>query len=192
MINYDYIHPSFYYLLINKINNLIGFCIIVYRYQNSFVVIELLKWPVHPITATRTVFITKTYYEHAIIPWPKYHPWGSYSRFENVFQKVRTLDLLVAAFLAIVSVVVPFISFLSDNFGGRCCKKRSPYLYAHTFYVLLYSKVEHLPLCLSAVYAVFFFRPLSKAKIHICCFSPHFSLTFGTFCIFHAFFVRFC
>ena len=108
------------------------------------------------------------------------------------FKKVRTLDLLVAAFLAIVLVVVPFISFLSDNFGGRCCKKRSPYLYAHTFYVLLYSKVEHLPLCLSAVYAVFFFRPLSKAKIHICCFSPHFSLTFGTFCIFHAFFVRFC
>ena len=79
--------PKFHLLLINKINNLIGFCLIVYRYQNSFVVIELLKWPVHPITATRTLFITKTYYEHAIIPWPKYHPWGSYSRFENVFQK---------------------------------------------------------------------------------------------------------
>ena len=90
------------------------------------------------------------------------------------FKKVRTLDLLVAAFLAIVSVVVPFISFLSDNFGGRCCKKRSPYLYAHTFYVLLYSKVEHLPLCLSAVYAVFFFRPLSKAKYIFVVFLPIF------------------
>ena len=84
--------------------------------------------------------------------------------------EVRKLNLVVAAFLAIVSVWVPFVLFVRQLWP--LLLKRRPYVYAHTFAPFYFKYFTKL--CLSAVRFVlvpFFFRPFKQNTV--CC-SPVF------------------